>query len=118
MPAPSADPLRWPQGRFWGVVALVFAVQTALVWWMSDRSPKVTHPAATVSFPIRTIGPGQLLLIEDPTLFASPHERGIQAEDVKPAARVFRVENRPETPRYLALAQEQLGTAFTRFARS
>ncbi len=67
----------WPRGKWWGIVALIFAAQLGLIFWLGDRDAIKVRPAASAPV-IRLAGKGHadLLFLDDPTLFALPNRRG------------------------------------------
>jgi TonB family protein len=106
----------WPRGRWWGVVALIFAAQLGLIFWLADTAP-ATRRAAAPSPALQLVGKGhaELLALEDPTLFALPHAQGFSGlawlAAPKPPASFF---GWSESPRWLSLAMPQFGTLFNR----
>ncbi len=77
MPAGSGS---WSRRRWWGVVALVFAVQLALIFWLGETSPIRPHPAGP-GFTLRLAGgaAAELLALRDPTLFVLPQPQAVPA---------------------------------------
>jgi hypothetical protein len=59
------------------MLALVFTVQLALIFWLGARGPLYAERPATVPT-LRIAGPAfdELLALNDPTLFALPHQQG------------------------------------------
>jgi TonB family protein len=117
MISPTSAPRLWLQGRFWVALALVFGLQVVLIFWLSDRSSPL--PAAEAPKPVYRLShirPGELVPLKDPTLFALPRESRSAAPKI--SAPEFRTDNWPESPRWLVLAERQLGEEFAAFART
>lgn len=76
----SAASRSWSRRRWWGVVALVFLVQLALIFWLGETSPIRPHQAAP-GFTLRLAGgaAAELLALRDPTLFVLPQPQAVAA---------------------------------------
>jgi hypothetical protein len=112
-----AGPSRWPTRRWWIGLAVVFAAQIAIIFWLGETStvpPKKTHPAPALLLPKRTAD--ESLALADPTLFALPHLQGFSGPAwlVAPTQE-FRPFAWSETPRWLGLAPEKLGEVFRQY---
>jgi hypothetical protein len=108
------EPQRWAIGRWGAFISMVFIVQLGLIFWLGRPH---AIPAPVVDFPpaIRLAGPGaaDVLALSDPTLFALPNLKNFSGpawlsftdQDLRPSVGV-------EATPSLALAREELGTAF------
>jgi len=68
-------------GRWIGWVTVVFLLQIALIFWLSDYSrSQVRKPAAAPAIHLAGAGSAELLALSDPTLFALPHFRSFSGE--------------------------------------
>ena len=114
--APDRRKLRLRPG-LWLAVALVFAAQVGVVFWLGN--PPAATPAPRTAAPmIHLAGKDwqELLTLEDPTLFVLPHRNNFSGEVwVKNTPQPFEPTNAPEPPRLLPLPAEQLGAAFAAF---
>lgn len=114
--APDRKKLRVRTGM-WIAVALVFAAQVAVVFWLGN--PPAAAPAPRTAAPmIHLAGKDwqELLSLEDPTLFVLPHRNNFSgAVWVKNTPEPFEPTNTPEPARPLPLRLEQLGAAFAAF---
>jgi hypothetical protein len=101
----------------WIAVALVFAAQVAVVFWLGN--PPAAAPTQRTAAPVIHLAGKEwqeLLSLEDPTLFVLPHRNNFSgAVWVKNTPQPFEPTNTPEPPRPLALAPEELGAAFSIF---
>ena len=110
----AVEPRSWTRRRWWTMVAVLVAVQMALVLWLGDKTP--VHPRQATSEPKILWWPGytdELTALHDPTLFvwANPHGFSETAWlEVPP------LEYQPfewtEPPQFLAVRVERLGQAF------
>lgn len=110
---------QWSRGRWWLIVALIFAAHIGLIFAFGERKPLVPRqPAFT---PELRLGANrtELLALDDPTLFALPHANGFSGAAWM---RIPRVEPEPfqwtEPPRWLPMPVEQLGAVFSQFMRT
>jgi hypothetical protein len=108
----------WSRQRWWIAIALVLALQTALVFVLENRSPAV--PRKTATTPVihwqETVSFAPLA-VSDPTLFVLPHREGFSGEawlDKIPPLDFTPLEW-TEPPRWLALAASTLGANFKDF---
>jgi TonB family protein len=117
-PAPL-EPRPWSRGRWWTLIALVFAAHVGLIFALGDRKPLAPRPPALAPVLRLATGPNELLALTDPTLFALPHPAGF-------AGAVWRwrpeVTVQPfrwtEPPRPLRLSAEKLGDRFAQFMQT
>ena len=108
---------RWSRRRWLMFVALVFAVQLAIIFALGEKQSPPPRAVANVPHMTLADNSSKLLALDDPTLFAMPH-----ANDF--ASAVWR--RTPVTPppsfrwtetpgELLSPAGENLGAVFTRF---
>jgi TonB family protein len=113
----SAEPQRsesWSRRRWQTLILLVFAAHLALVFLFGEKKP--VTPRAVTQMPALQLAKDadELLELNDPTLFALPHQRDfaaavwLQMPDVKPPP--FRY---TELPRWLPLSADSLGATFS-----
>ena len=115
-PKPSAG---WSRNRWLVIIAFVFATHVALVCLFGEKKPVI--PRAVTNVPALQLAndTDELLALNDPTLFALPHQRDFAADvwlklpDVKPPS--FRW---TEPPRWLPLSGAGLGAAFVRLMQT
>jgi len=116
----TAEPRRWSPGKFWGTIALVFALQLALIFWLGNR-PSTTPPRLVASAPRVRLShdSGELLALLDPTLFALPHHRRFSGKSwIKAAPQDVHPADWSETPLWLELPMPQLTAAFRDFVQT
>jgi len=104
----------WSRRYWWGVVALTFIVQLALIFWLGETSPIHRRPAAP-AFVLRLAGDAttELLALRDPTLFVLPHPGENPAPVwLKQSPPVVSPFTWPESLRPPLSAAGQLGAAF------
>ena len=81
MTSAPVEPRPWTAGRWWTTIIGVFALQAALGVLLEDRSPvKPREPVSAPTFRFASQQTGDLLAIQDPTLFALPHRDGFSGE--------------------------------------
>lgn len=77
----SVEQRRWPLRRWLIVFALVLAVQIALVFSLRNSSPIVPRkPDAAPLIHLAENSTNEWLALNDPTLFALPHQEGFSGE--------------------------------------
>jgi len=101
-------------------IALVFAVQVALISWLSDPTP--IKPRTTGDGPVLRLAnttPGELLPIEDPTLLVLPQQRSFSGGSwlTVPTLK-FVAADWTETNRWLLLPREQLAAEFKHYVKT
>ena len=120
MSAESILPGRWPRSKWLGGVALVCALQVALLWWLGDAKPKPPgRPGLATTLQLAGKGAGALMALMDPTLFALPHRQGFSGPSwlvVQPQQFEPYVWSNP--PGWLELPVADLGEAFQRFVET
>lgn len=114
------EPRPWSARRWWTAIAVVFAAQVALVFWLEDRSPMMPRrPAAAPVFRFGDSRKGELLAIEDPTLFALPHRQGFSGEAwLKTPSLKYRPADWSEPARLLPPDVQELGARFRNFVET
>lgn len=111
------EPGRWSRIRWWSMLALIFITQLALIFWLGARGP--VYPGRTAPVPgLRIAGPAwdELLALNDPTLFALPHQQGF-AGTAWLTVTNFGAEpfNWSEPPRWLIFPVAELGAVFRHY---
>jgi len=110
----------WSRRRWLTLIALVFAVQLAVIFEFGEK--RFPPPRAVVNVPQLTLADnsGELLALEDPTLFVLPHANdfasAVWRQTFVPPQPSFRW---PEPPgELLSPAGEILGAVFIRFMQT
>src|SRR5437764_1020330 len=111
------QPQAWRPGRWWLFIALVFGGQLALIFWLGDYSPiRPRPPAAAPVFHVAGRIPGELLALDDPTLFALPHRQSFSgAAWLRIPSLKFRSFDWSEPTNWLSLPALELGGVLNRF---
>ncbi len=124
--APEAPPRRepqgkgpWTRGRWLTLIALIFAAHVALLFVFGGRKQIV--PRAVTNVPTLKLADdsSEWIALNDPTLFALPHQKdfasaiGLQTAALKQPS--FRW---TEPPRWLSLFADELGMAFNQFMQT
>jgi hypothetical protein len=74
MTSASVESAPWGRRRWWAVVALVFIVQLALIFWLGGRAPtSPRQPTTPITLRLDGPAPTKLEAFDDPTLFILPH---------------------------------------------
>jgi hypothetical protein len=114
MNGPSVAPRSWGGRRWWFAVAFVFVLQLGLIFALSDK--RINQPRQVISAPslhVARSAAADLLVLNDPTLFALPHRYGFAGlawlAAPQPESRSFEW---PEDPRFLQLSTQSLGAVF------
>lgn len=104
----------------WTAVALVFAAQIGLLFWLGNPPPtKPSPPAPATTIHMSTSGSEELLALQDPTLFVLPHRDNFSgAAWAKIPPQKFTPTNWSEPARPLQLLREQLGETFATFMQT
>jgi TonB family protein len=109
----------WPRARWLKFIVVIFTAQVALLFILGENKPvvpRVVTSAPTVRF---ADGTGELLALNDPTLFVLPQQRDFAAAgclktpDIKPPPLRW-----TEPPRWLPLSADSLGAAFGEFMQN
>jgi hypothetical protein len=117
-----AEPKRskdWTPVHWLAVIALVFATHIALIFLFGEK--KEIIPRAVTDVPTLTLtdNSDELLALNDPTLFALPHQRDFaSAAWLKMAAVKQPLFRWTESPRPLPMAADGLGAAFGQFMQT
>jgi hypothetical protein len=116
----SAAEIWWSRGRFMIRVAIVFMGQLALIFLLQGRpSDAPTKHTAVPAIHWMANDPGELLALQDPTLFVLPHREGFSGEAwLKPPGLTNETPVWSEPMRPLLLAAQNLGSAFQQFIRA
>jgi hypothetical protein len=116
---PPTDDPNWSAGRWFFYLALAFGLHIGLIFGLGDRKPIQPRPVKNAAALQTLTHPRDGLELHDPRIFALPHPRGfagmtwLQRPEI--AFAPFRW---TEPPRLLALAVEQLGATFARYAET
>jgi hypothetical protein len=109
----------WTRSRWLTVIALVFAAHVLLLFTFGGRKQIV--PRAVTNVPSLNLADNssEWLALNDPTLFALPHQKDFASAIWLPAPAV----NPPpfrwtEPPRWLPLAADELGLIFSQFMQT
>ena len=124
--APEAPPRRepqgkgpWTRGRWLTVIALVFAVHVALLFVFGGRKQIV--PRAVTNVPTLKLADNssEWLALNDPTLFALPHQKDF-ASAIWLQTAALKQPSFPwtEPPRWLPLSTNELGLVFNQFMQT
>lgn len=120
MSRPVVESQAWSRPRWWGVVLSLFALQVGLLWWFGARGPvprRLVSPAPR----LQLVSPaaGELLALNDPTLFVHGHPQSFAGVDWMPLpAPRYEPPSWAEPPRWLNLDVQQLGADFRRFVQT
>jgi hypothetical protein len=120
MTAVSVELQGWAWRRWWGLVALVFIVQLALIFWLGEVSLIHPRPQAP-AFTLQLAGPmsPELLALRDPTRFVLPHAESFPALwQTNPPPPQFQAFAWPEATRHLLPPADQSAAAFNRFVQT
>jgi hypothetical protein len=101
------------------VIAFVFAAHVAVVFLFGEKKPAV--PRAVTNVPMLSLASeaDELLALNDPTLFALPHQRDFaSAAWLKPSEVKSPSFRWTEPPRWLPLSADDLGATFGRLMRT
>jgi len=115
----QAESQSWSRQRWLALIALVFAAHIGLIFLFGEKGEIVPRPVKNVPTLKLANDSDELLALNDPTLFALPHERDfasavwLKMPDVKQPS--FRW---TEPPRWLPLPEENLGATFQQFMRT
>jgi hypothetical protein len=117
MTAELVEPGTWQPRRWWWLVLLVFGLQLGLIFWLGESAPPRSQAPRFVPM-LRLAGNSTnlLLVLNDPTLFALPHQEGfsgpawlnLKYQPILPSGA-------PQEALLLALPARQLAADFSRF---
>jgi TonB family protein len=127
LPPPPADgwlagPKRpregWTNRKFVLVLLVVFAFHIALIFLFATKKPVAPRPVANVPHLQLADDANEFIALGDPTLFARPNTHDPLTAFWRSVPPVPRPNfHRPDPPRYLPVAAESFGAAFTDFMR-
>src|SRR5438093_3295909 len=114
------EPGRWSRGRWWAMIAIVLLVQVGLIFALGDRKPVAPRAATETQRLLVQPERGEMLALQDPTLFALPNANGFGAAAWLRSARLeFSVFRLPEPKQArLELSEESLGATFQHFVET
>ncbi len=106
--------------KMWLAIAVVFAVQAGLTFWLGNPPPvKHFEPPEVPAVHLADNRSDDLLAIYDPTLFILPHRDNFSGDAwLKMAPRTFSPTNWTEPARPLELPRDQLGASFVAFMQT
>jgi TonB family protein len=114
MNSAPAQPSAWPRRRSFVLVGVIFLLQLACIFWLSDRKP--ARQRVAVKAPLLNLtanAPRDLLALRDPTLFALPHMESFSGAVWLKAPPVPSSSfNWKEPPRWLPVPVQELGVSF------
>jgi len=106
----------WSRNRWQVIILFVFAAHIALVFLFGEKKPVVSRAVTNVPTLQLANEGDELLALNDPTLFALPHQRDFAS------AAWLKIQTNPppdfrwtELPRWLPLSADGLGAAFSRW---
>jgi hypothetical protein len=110
-------PKSWTTWRRTLFVALIFTGQLALIFWLSDSSPIRRRPREVPPALQLAVGASpELLALNDPTLFALPHQQGFSgAAWLKKPELQIPSSDWTEPATWLSLSTVRLGETFEGF---
>ncbi len=113
---PPRKPLRFRIGM-WIAVALVFAAEVGVAFWLGNPPPgRSSRPAASMIVHMSGDSSQELLALQDPTLFLLPHRDNFSgAAWIKIPKQRFEPPTWTEAAMPLPLAPKQLGATFLTF---
>lgn len=120
MSRPAVESQAWSRRRWWSVVLTLFALQVGLLCWFGARGTvqrRLVSPAPR----LQLVSPaaGELLALNDPTLFVHGHPQSFAGVDWMPIpAPKYEPPTWSEPPRWLSLDAQQLGADFRRFVQT
>ena len=109
----------WTRSRWLTVIALVFAAHVALLFVFGGRKQIV--PRAVTNVPTLKLADNssEWLALNDPTLFALPHQKDFASAIWLQTAALKQPSFRwTEPPRWLPLSADELGLAFNQFMQT
>jgi len=119
MNAPSVELSGWTQGRFWGVVGVLIAVQAGLILLFAEGQHGASHVAPAPSHfrllgaPLTADQLTKTFFAIDPTVFPLPGLHGFSERAwLRQPAQQYEVPGETEAPAWLAIDAVRLGTNF------
>ncbi|MGO9584717.1 MAG: hypothetical protein ACLP2Y_00695 [Limisphaerales bacterium] len=125
-PAPAVPPGQEPQGKspwsrgWWlTLIALVFAAHVALIFVFGGRKQIVPRAVANVPTLKLADNSSEWLALNDPTLFALPHQKDFASAIWRQTDALKQPSFRwAELPRWLPLSADELGLVFNQFMQT
>jgi len=117
MSSATVEAEAWFPRRWWLLTGLIFVVQVSLIFWLGEHTRERPRPLGRAPR-LRLTAYSPRLALEDPTLFALPHQRGFSGPawlEVKPFD--FPSYDWSEPPRWLSLSLAPLSATFEQEAR-
>jgi len=109
----------WTRGRWLTLIALVLAAHVALLFVFGGRKQIVPRTVTNVPALKLADDSSEWLALNDPTLFALPHQKDFaSALGLQTAASTQPSFRWPEPPRWLPLSADDLGLAFNQFMQT
>jgi hypothetical protein len=116
---PKPDGESWSQKKWLVVVAIIFAAHVAIIFALGEKKQVVPRAVTNVPRLKLADNSGEMLALDDPTLFALPHLEGFAGPALRDQPRVlFHRLDWTEDPRWLSLSAENLGATFSRFMQT
>lgn len=117
--APKPDGEGWSRAKWLTLIALIFAAHVAFIFAFGKKSEIVSRAVVHVPALKLANDSDKLLTLNDPTLFALPHERDFTSAVWLKMSGVKQPPFRwTEPPRWLPLSAKNLGAAFQQFMRT
>jgi hypothetical protein len=125
-----AEPSKWPRRRWWNALALVFAAQLGIIFWLGDTKPfrpGATKPGPALLLPKQiaddlnsgSSSDTNVFALVDPTLFALPHRQSFSGSAwLSSPTQEFHPFVWSESPRWLGLSAEKLGAVFHEYVNT
>jgi TonB family protein len=108
----------WTNRKFVLVLLVVLALHTALIFLFATKKPLLPRPVTNVPHLQLADDANEFIALGDPTLFARPNAHDPVTAFWRRVPPVPRPNShRPDPPRYLPVAAEYFGAAFTDFMR-
>jgi hypothetical protein len=109
-----AAPRRWLIRRWWIFLALVFLTQLGLIFWLGKAARPIVPPEELApSLQFAGSNMAERLALNDPTLFALPHE--VSFSGLAWLTQEFHPFLAPEPPPFLPLPEPRLARDFSAF---
>lgn len=124
-PPPTVPPAGWPRSRFWGIVGIIFVLQTGMLLLFGEHDHKA-RPAKQsgagfhlLSAPLTADQLSKIFFALDPTVFPLPGAHGFSERAwLNAPAPVFEMPSQTEGPAWLAIKTNQLGAHFAQLPQS
>jgi TonB family protein len=117
-----AEPKRsegWSRKKWLAIIAIIFAAHVAIIFAFGEKKQIVPRAVTNVPSLKLADNSGELIALDDPTLFALPHLEGFAGPAWLQSPRVqFHRQDWTEQPRWLPLPAENLGATFNQFMQT